>query len=95
MNTVDSKAETLFTQDMSETTSPSTFQVGSIYSTGRGDYEWTYKVIARTARFITIEDVLCQGPTRVGVSMSDGEEYALPCGHYSQAPVIRAGRVVV
>ena len=37
-------------------TSPARFTVGTTYNTGRGDYCWTFTVIARTAKFITIED---------------------------------------
>lgn len=73
------------------------FEVGQTYDTGRGDYIWTFTVVKRTARFITIESD--QGKTsRVGVKVSSyggrTYEWALPLGSYSMAPVINADRIV-
>lgn len=70
-----------------------TFQIGTSYDTGRGDYVWTYTVIARTAKFITIVDQYGE-QARVGVRVHNGEEWASPMGSFSQAPVISAGRPV-
>lgn len=78
------------------------FEVGKIYSTGEGrDYVWRFRVTKRTAKFITISEVVNgyepDPPKRVGVKVSsfDGNEYALPLGRYSMAPVITAERVFV
>lgn len=56
---------------------------------------WTFEVIKRTAKFITIQDVTFPGrpaekPVRVGVKTDDNGEWAMPMGSYSMAPVIRA-----
>lgn len=71
-----------------------TFQVGTAYTTGRGDYEWSFLVTARTAKFITITDPVDGKSRRVGVTMSwtGDSEVALPLGKYSMAPVINADR---
>ena len=72
---------------------PTKFKVGSIYSTGEGsDYVWRFKVVSRTAKFITIVDV--KEPVRTirkGVTVGyGGHEFALPLCTYSMAPVITA-----
>lgn len=55
---------------------------------------FTYTVVARTARFVTVRDR--DGHTkRVGVKRDATGEWALPEGAYSMAPVIRADRTVV
>lgn len=75
-----------------ETTS--TFTVGQAYSaTSVCDHEcvWTFKVLRRTARFITIED-RWGAVSRVGVRTVGTEEVASPLGSYSMAPVIRSSR---
>ncbi len=75
-------------------TTPATFQVGTTYSaTSNCDSNcvWTFEVIKRTAKFITLRE--SDGDIRrVGVRAYDGEEWASPFGSYSMAPVIRAGR---
>ena len=72
---------------------PMTFQTGTTYTTGRGDYEWTFTVTKRTAKFITIVDELDGSTKRVGVRTGwKGHEYALPLGDYSMAPTISADR---
>lgn len=82
---------------MNNTATPSAtkFQVGNTYSArSASDHNcvWTFTVIARTAKFVTITDG--DETRRVGaiVSSFDGAEYALPFGSYSMAPVIRASR---
>ena len=81
--------------DMSNTataTNTAAFAIGTTYTTGRGaDYVWTFTVIARTAKFITVEDKYGE-VTRVGVKNYDGREIALPLGTYSMAPVISSDR---
>lgn len=76
-------------------TAAASFKVGTTYSTRfacNADTKISFKVVRRTAKFITVEDD--RGNTnRVGVK-TDGEgEWALPTGSYSMAPVIRASRV--
>lgn len=81
------------------TTAPAdvlSFEVGTIYyvrSIGDYDCVWSYRVIRRTAKFVTLEDVQSGETVRVGVSVWDGEETAMPHGRYSMAPTLRAGRV--
>lgn len=80
------------------TTSPAaTFEIGETYSTrSAGDHTMTFSwtVTARTAKFITVVegDPDRPGkPKRVGVKTdNDGNEWAMPDGAYSMAPVIRA-----
>jgi hypothetical protein len=79
---------------MNTTTNTATaaFQIGATYNTGRAaDYVWTFTVIARTAKFITLEDKYGE-VTRVGVKLDGGREWALPLGSYSMAPVISSDR---
>lgn len=77
------------------------FEVGRIYSTGEGrDYVWRFRVVSRTAKFITISEIVNgyepEPPKRVGVKIGyGGHEYALPLGSYSMAPVISADRIFV
>jgi hypothetical protein len=68
------------------------FQVGKVYTTRSAcDYDciFGYKVIARTAKQITMErnrgDVV-----KRGVFLIDGVEYCKPEGTYSMCPVISA-----
>ena len=84
------------------TTSPTpseTFIVGETYTTGEArDYVWHFRVVARSAKFITVEDVshgLRPSETkRVGVFIGwKGTEAALPLGRYSMAPTISADLV--
>jgi len=76
-------------------TATATFQVGTTYTTRFACNSETvigFKVIRRTAKFITVEDNRGE-VARVGVK-TDGEgEWALPTGTYSMAPTIRASRV--
>jgi hypothetical protein len=74
---------------------PATFQVGQIVSANSAcDYDcvWTFEVVSRTAKFITLRDQGTGNTMRVGVRVYDGEEWASPFGRYSMAPVVRAGR---
>ena len=81
---------------MTETpeTITATFEVGKTYSARSAcnyDCVWTFEVIKRTAKFITLHEE--GGDTmRVGVRSHDGEEWASPFGTYSMSPVISAGR---
>ena len=70
------------------------FIPGYTYSaTSPCDHEcvWTFTVVARTAKFVTIDDG--EKLRRVGVKVSRDAEYALPFGSYSMCPVIRAERL--
>jgi hypothetical protein len=78
-----------YTEDVER--NPMKFEVGRTYTARSACdhnlvFAWT--VTARTAKFITIND----GDTerRVGVKVHDGNEWALPDGSYSMAPVINA-----
>jgi hypothetical protein len=80
---------------MKNTDTTTTFQPGNVYSTGEArDYVWRFKVIKRTAKFITIADIQNGETRRVGVTVWNGVEHALPLGSYSMAPGIAADRVM-
>lgn len=67
------------------------FEVGSTYAV-RSMCDWDtvfrYTVTARTAKFITITDGY--ETRRVGITISEGTERAMPEGRYSMCPVISA-----
>lgn len=74
-----------------------TFQIGQSYEARSAcDYDvvWTFTVVKRTAKFITIVDEYGD-VRRVGVRVWNGSEYASPLGTYSMAPVIGAERPAV
>lgn len=76
-----------------ETTTTSRFEEGAEYSARSfGDYDcvWTFLVLKRTAKFITISEASSDEILRVGVKTDKDGEWALPFGSYSLAPVIRA-----
>jgi hypothetical protein len=79
----------------SATTAPTAtaFEIGqTVTAQGGGSCIWEFKVIARTAKFVTLQD-LSDGQTyRVKVRVHDGDEWCLPFGSYSMAPVARSGR---
>ncbi len=80
---------------MDNDTTTVVFEVGKTYNVrwpGDATMVTPQTVTARTAKFITIRDINGE-PTRVGVKVSDGVEWALPYGRYSLAPVLRANRV--
>lgn len=71
------------------------FEIGREYSMRScGDYNcvWTYKVIARTAKTITITDGEETKKCRVNKKVSEfcGQESIFPLGQYSMAPILRA-----
>lgn len=54
---------------------------------------WTFKVLKRTAKFVTLEDQ--DGKVfRKKVTVFDGDEQCNPLGNYSMAPILRADKVV-
>lgn len=68
------------------------FIVGKTYSCRSAcdhDCIFYYKVIKRTAKFITVEDRHGQ-VRRAGIRVWCGVETAMPQGSYSMAPIIRA-----
>ena len=69
-----------------------TFQIGQIYSTSSAcDHEciFSFTVLSRTAKFVTLEDAHGR-VRRVGVSDWEGVETCMPHGRYSMAAVLRA-----
>jgi hypothetical protein len=79
------------------TETTSAFQVGATYSCrSLCDYDciWTFEVIKRTAKFVTLRQVNSGEIMRVGVKTWNGDEVALPFGSYSMAPSIRASKEV-
>lgn len=69
-----------------------TFQVGKTYTTRSiCDYDcvFYFKVLSRTAKFVTLEDAHGR-VRRVGVSMWDGSESCSPHGRYSMSAVLSA-----
>lgn len=72
------------------------FEVGKEYKmTSACDHNcvWTYKVVARTACTITLEDE--KGKTKKcrinkTISEMDNREAVYPLGRYSMAPILRA-----
>ncbi len=84
-------------------TVPATFQVGATYearSICDHNCVWSFRVIARTAKFVTLEADTYRNygnaanTKRVGVGVWDGVECASPLGTYSMSPTIRANRTV-
>lgn len=75
------------------------FTPGTIYATRSiCDYNcvFSFTVVRRTAKFITIEDKFGEAK-RVGVSegYDGGYEIAYPLGKFSMAPLLRADRAGV
>ena len=77
------------------------FEVGATYSTRSiGDHNciWTFEVIARTARFVTLRSPSFRNGSdatdtaRVGIRTYRDTEVCSPFGSYSMAPVLMADR---
>ena len=64
----------------------------SATSIGDSNCVWTWEVVSRTARFVTLRDGATGDVRRVGVYQWDGVERARPFGSYSMAPSISADR---
>lgn len=79
----------------SATASRSSFTVGE-FVTARSacdsDCVWTFEVIGRTAKFVTIRDTSTGDVSRVGVIASPEGEWARPFGAFSMCPIVRPGR---
>lgn len=80
---------------MTTATATAQFEVGKTYacrSICDSDCIFTYRVIARTAKRVTLES---HGEKMVrGIGMIDGAECCRPEGSYSMCPVIRADRAI-
>ncbi|MCP4336550.1 MAG: hypothetical protein GY679_01730 [Mycoplasma sp.] len=74
------------------------FEVGETYE-GRfiGDYDntFTYKIIKRTAKFVTIYCPMEKEEKRCKIYDRDGFEFIYPMGKYSMSPSLRADKKVI
>ena len=71
------------------------FETGKKYFTRSicdSDCIWTFEVIKRTAKRITIQNG--SKVSIVGVNEYDGAELCYPLGRYSMSPILRADREV-
>lgn len=74
------------------------FEVGKTYqvrSLGDWDCIFSFEVLARTTKFVTLRHGNASGTLRVGVSVRDGVETAKPFGTYSMCATIRANQELV
>jgi len=72
------------------------FEVGKTYtdrSIGDHNCIFSFTVVRRTAKFITLDEVQGDKNKRVGVQVWEGVETAKPFGTYSMCAVIRADRL--
>ena len=77
-------------------TTETKFEVGRTYEmTSVCDHncKWTYEVIKRTKKFVTLLDS-AGIQIRRGITVYSGEEQVLPLGSYSMAPILGAEKVV-
>ena len=69
-----------------------TFKIGETYSTRSAcDYDsiFYFEITARSAKFISF--TWCDKPMRAGIKTdAEGNEWSMPLGRYSMAPVIHA-----
>jgi hypothetical protein len=78
---------------MPATATNTAFEIGQhVTAQGGGSHIWKFKVVARTAKFVTLEDVDTGETVRVKVRIHGGHEWCSPFGSYSMAPVARSGR---
>ena len=71
------------------------FEVGNRYSMRSvcdHNCVWSYDVVARTAKTVTLKDIDTGKVIRrvINAVISKESELAFPLGHYSMAPVLRA-----
>lgn len=76
------------------------FEVGHTYSVrSLGDWDciFSFEVLARTPKFLTIVDANDnkRTPSRVGVRVYEGVEKCSPLGRYSMSPTLSADRMAV
>lgn len=78
---------------MPATPTPTAFKVGqTVTAQGGGSHIWRFEVVARTAKFVTLQDLDDGQVYRVKVRVHDGDEWCSPFGSYSMAPVACSGR---
>lgn len=78
-------------------TESKTFEVGRTYkarSAADWDCVWSFEVVARSAKFITITEEDDPKPRRVGVYTFQGVEHAKPLGTFSLCPILAADKEV-
>ena len=69
------------------------FEVGKEYSCRSvcdHDCVWTFKVVSRTEKTVTLEDALTRKTCKRRPNVWDGQEVCFPLGYYSMCPIIRA-----
>lgn len=74
-------------------TTNTTFQIGETVATRSAcDHNCIFRftVIARTAKFVTLDDG--RKTYRVGIKVWDGRESAKPFGMFSMSPSVHAGQ---
>jgi hypothetical protein len=72
-----------------------TFQVNETYKNnfiGDSNLYVSYKVIKRTAQFVTVEDIRTGETARCKVTEYDGNEVIYPMGRYSMAFTLRSNK---
>lgn len=81
------------TGEVPETPATTAFEIGqTVTAQGGGSHIWTLEVVARTAKFVTLEDLSDGQIYRVKVRVHGGHEWCSPFGSYSMAPVACSGR---
>ena len=55
---------------------------------------WKYKIIKRTAKTITIQEIGKSEISRRKINIWDNQETVMPMGNYSMAPSLKAERIV-
>lgn len=76
------------TTETTETTETPKFEEGKSYVATRMCLK--YRVVKRTAKMVTLEDVEGGEIVRRKIRTDENGEYVLPLGNYSMAPVLRA-----
>ena len=69
------------------------FEVGKTYqcmSVCDSDCIYSFKVISRTAKTVTLQDADTNEIYRRRPNVWDGQEVCFPVGYYSMCPIIRA-----
>jgi hypothetical protein len=53
---------------------------------------WDFQVINRTAKMVTLKDLVSNEIIKKKINILDGHEFCYPIGRYSMAPVLKAER---
>jgi hypothetical protein len=75
-----------------------TFKTGNTYKMnwiGDSELKTFIKIVKRTAKQVTIQDVRTKEEKRCKINVYDGAEYIFPTGRYSMAPTLNAKNVCV